>query len=118
MPEKVVDALDCLAELDAKDGIITTDGIFGGHPTYVPYYYELALDGQADEEHGDAEYTFDVTMYDMATFPALCGIDHVHLAIMQADQEHPHGHLVVETESVQQEANDVSSMHGESDTAT
>src|SRR5678816_318734 len=95
MPEKIVDALDCLAQLDAKDGIITTDGLFGGHPTYVPYFYELALDGQADEEHGNAEYTFDVTTYDMATFPALAGVERVHLAIEQADHEYPLGRIAV-----------------------
>lgn len=51
-------------------GVITTPGKFEDQLVYVPYFWEMYLDGGADEDDGEI-LTFTVTAADVTEFPEL-----------------------------------------------
>lgn len=59
-------------------GIIMSPGRFQGAPTYVPFYWELGLDGNADADDGET-YTFKLDASDLAFWPELEGCIAVRL---------------------------------------
>ena len=65
-----------------KDGIIKSPGKFEGEPIYVPYFWQVYLDGFG-EEMGDY-VLFDVEPSDVVEFPELNGKSTIKL--MENDQ--------------------------------
>lgn len=59
-------------EYDVVNGIIRSPGRFEGAPVYVPYFYDIYLNGGADRDDGRV-LGFDVTAADKAEFPELKG---------------------------------------------
>jgi len=58
----------------SDDGIIQSLGKFEGEMLYVPYFYDAALNGFADEDEDDETImSFTVTDEDLAMFPELEG---------------------------------------------
>ena len=53
-------------------------GKFEGEQAYVPYYWDVYLNGFADDDDGDV-LTFDVESDDLEVFPELEGQTHVYL---------------------------------------
>lgn len=53
-----------------KNGYITDPGEFEGESEYLPYFWQLFLDGLADHDDGDV-IGFDVTDGDASVFPQL-----------------------------------------------
>lgn len=51
-------------------GVIKTPGKFEGEMLYVPFYWEIFLDGFADRDNGKI-LSFDVTKEDKLMFPEL-----------------------------------------------
>jgi hypothetical protein len=49
---------------------ITEPGMFEGQPRWTPHYYDLALEGGADEDNGRV-WTFHVTPDDVRQYPEL-----------------------------------------------
>lgn len=60
------------------DRTIVTPGKFEGCPSYVPFYWNLGLNGSADEDDGEA-YRFELNDIDWAMWPALDGVKHLTL---------------------------------------
>lgn len=58
-------------EVDTN-GIIRSPGKFEGEMLYVPYFWEVFLDGGADRDNGTI-LGFDLTPEDKAQFPELKG---------------------------------------------
>ena len=56
-------------EINEK-GVIITPGKFEGEQIYVPYFWELFLNGEADEDDGEV-IRFNVTEIDRSYFPEL-----------------------------------------------
>jgi hypothetical protein len=54
---------------DAR-GNITSPGKFEGEPLYAVAFYEIGLEGFADQDDG-AAYAFEITQEDRATWPEL-----------------------------------------------
>lgn len=52
------------------EGRITDPGRFEGEPIYVPYFWELSMDGMADWDDGHA-FGFRLTPEDRAQWPEL-----------------------------------------------
>lgn len=57
---------------------VSRPGKFEGERPYVPFYWDILLDGGADEEDGDVAI-FRVTDEDRATFPELAGRETVRI---------------------------------------
>ena len=55
--------------------LVNRPGKFEGEPVYAPYYYDIMLNGGADEVGEDNVDTFTVTEEDRLIFPELKGID-------------------------------------------
>lgn len=71
-----------LESYDIVKGIVTNPGKFEGEPAYVPYFWELGLDGMADEDFtdvGGAVYAFDITEDDKIFFPGLLKYKRIEL---------------------------------------
>lgn len=66
------------AEYTVKNGRIQNPGKFEGEPLYVPYFWEEALNGLADDDDG-IYFFFNVTATDREIFPELKGIKTVTL---------------------------------------
>jgi hypothetical protein len=64
-------------EIDSR-GIIRSPGKFEGEPRYVPYFYEVFMNGMADDDDG-VVLTFRVTAEDRKMFPELRGVRNVYL---------------------------------------
>ena len=63
-----------LKDYDVKNGVIMSPGKFEGESAYVPYFWDVALDGFADEDYTDstgAVYAFDISDEDKKFFPEL-----------------------------------------------
>jgi hypothetical protein len=64
------------ADYHVVEGIIRSPGKFEGEPVYVPYFFDLMLNGMADESYEDdatgntADY-FNITPADRQEFPEL-----------------------------------------------
>lgn len=56
---------------EVKNGIIVTPGKFQGEAVYVPYFWEKALEGWADDEPEEGTYRFLVFPEDVKEFPEL-----------------------------------------------
>jgi len=66
------------SEYTVKDGIIKNPGKFEGEPAYVPYFWDMVLDGQGSEDdQGNSYIEFDAE--DVKTFPDLEGFDCIAL---------------------------------------
>ena len=52
------------------DGVIQTSGPFEGEMLYVPYYWEVGMNGCADRDDGTI-LGFDITAEDKEQFPEL-----------------------------------------------
>ena len=59
-------------------GVIRSAGKFEGEYVYAPYFWNLFLNGCADEDDGDV-LRFDVTEKDRMEFPELTDVDAVTL---------------------------------------
>ncbi len=59
-------------------GCIRSPGKFEGEMVYAPYFYDLMLDGCADE-NTDGSCTVPIEKEDIDIFPSLAGIDYVKL---------------------------------------
>lgn len=57
-------------QYDIQNGIIRSPGKFEGEAIYVPYFWEIYLDGFADRDDGDI-LLFDVSAEDKKEFPEL-----------------------------------------------
>ena len=57
-------------EYEVKDLIIVSSGKFCGEGRYLPYFYELSLDGQ-DHLNGKGEISVPVTKEDRLIYPEL-----------------------------------------------
>lgn len=55
-----------------ENGVIRSPGKFEGEAVYVPYFWDVYLDGGADEDDGEV-LVFYVSDEDRATFPELQG---------------------------------------------
>ena len=66
------------------DKIIISPGKFEGEKYYVPYYYDLYLDGAYDEITDDEEIHFKIDEDDKEMFPELLHVDSLYL--FQDDQ--------------------------------
>lgn len=53
-----------------KDGVITSPGKFEGQLLYVPYFWEIFLDGGVDDEKGDV-LIFKIDANDRKLFPEI-----------------------------------------------
>jgi hypothetical protein len=74
---------EILENYEVRDGRIVSPGQFEGETIYIPYFWDVFLNGDADEDDGTA-LTFYVLDEDVAEFPELAGI--VFVAIYQDDQ--------------------------------
>lgn len=58
-----------------ENGIIKSPGKFEQEPVYVPYYWDLVLDGgpdeQVDDEDGTVHAIFEIDMTDVEMWPEL-----------------------------------------------
>lgn len=63
---------------DIRNGIIKSPGKFEGEAIYAPYFWNLILNGAADEDNG-IETTIYVLKEDLELFPELEGITKVTL---------------------------------------
>ena len=59
-------------------GVIRSPGKFEGEYLYAPYFWDLFLNGGADEDDGDV-LRFNVTEKDRLEFPELVGVHAVTL---------------------------------------
>lgn len=57
-------------DYDIEDGIIRSPGKFEGEPIYVPYFWQLGLEGFADDDDGD-EFVFDLGPEELQMWPEL-----------------------------------------------
>lgn len=57
-------------DVDPATGHIKTPGKFEGEPRYVPYFWDIGLNGMADTDDGET-YGFDISDEDRARFPEL-----------------------------------------------
>lgn len=66
-----------------ESGIIRSPGKFEGTPVWAPFYWDLSLEGCADDEECDEHDTlvevFDVDSSDVEMFPELSGVKQVRL---------------------------------------
>jgi hypothetical protein len=60
-------------------GLITSPGKFEGQPVYVPHYWDLGLEGSADEGDEDG-FTFKLDASDVERWPELAGVKTLRLA--------------------------------------
>jgi len=69
-------------------GLITTPGKFEGEPIYVPYFWNLGLDGCADDEETQTHYPTDQPVFgfnlsdlniEQSVWPELKGQDRIEL---------------------------------------
>ena len=73
--------------VDEERWVIRSPGKFEGEPVFAPYFYDLMLNGCADDTlYDDRRYpgigavdVFDVTSLDQERFPSLRGVEHVYL---------------------------------------
>jgi hypothetical protein len=65
------------------NGIIRNPGQFEGEMLYAPYFWDIYLNGGADEDDGDV-LTFHVSSIDIEAFPELAGVKHIDM--VQTDQ--------------------------------
>lgn len=56
--------------VDPKDNIIHVPGKFEGEARYVPYYWDIGLEGCADRDDGNT-WGFNVSKEDKIAFPEL-----------------------------------------------
>lgn len=77
-------------------GIIKDHGMFWGQYYYLPYYYKLIMDGQADREYidplGVLVWVLDLIDTDFELFPELKGYTQLH--VWESSQEFVCGFLV------------------------
>lgn len=67
-----------------EHGIITSPGKFEGEPLYVPYFWDMGINGsyeriEIDETDGKAWLTYFVYNTDIDEFPELHGVSVVYL---------------------------------------
>lgn len=76
-----------LADFDIEDGIgtINTPGKFEGEMLYVPYFWDMVMDGGGDTQYdGDTPIDyFEVTTDDIRLFPELDGTKRI--AVWESD---------------------------------
>lgn len=65
-------------------GVIQDPGKFEGEPIYVPFYWDMGLEGFADEDETDGDggnrYTFYLDDQDKAVWPELGSATRLHLS--------------------------------------
>jgi hypothetical protein len=66
-----------------EDGIIHNPGKFEGEMYYVPYFYDVGMNGFADEDNG-SDWLFELGEEDFKKFPELKG--HKNIIITSSDQ--------------------------------
>ncbi len=71
-------------EYNVIDGIIRRLGKFEGNAVYVPHFWDIAINGFADNRDGSL-YSFDVKDGDRAMFPELNGRRTVKLLEIDVD---------------------------------
>jgi len=59
-------------------GLITSPGKFEGEPLYVPAYWDMGLEGMADEDDGGS-FVFELNDAEWDTWPELKGQTHLVL---------------------------------------
>lgn len=64
----------------ATGPVITEPGKFEGQPRWTPHFYDLALEGSADEDDGRA-WVFFVNSQDRAMFPELFNVRAVEIRV-------------------------------------
>ena len=69
--------------IDDSKLTINDPGRFGGEPRYVPYYWDIYMDGLADRDDGKT-LGFDVSAEDVVAYPELKNRRTVRL--VQSDQ--------------------------------
>ena len=75
---------DLLTQYDVdENGIIVSLGKFESEPLYIPYFWDMYLNGFADDDDGES-LTFEVTIEDREQFPELANVRHVF--IWETDQ--------------------------------
>ena len=70
--------MDYILKIDEEKTIISP-GKFEGEQYYVPYYYDLYLDGAYDEITEDKEIIFKINDEDKEMFPELLHVDSLYL---------------------------------------
>lgn len=65
-------------EYNVVDGVIKNAGKFEGEPIYAPYFWDLGLQGFADDDDGKV-FTFKITKEDRQQFEELKGIRKVYI---------------------------------------
>ena len=75
--------MDSILQID-KEKTIISPGKFEGEKYYVPYYYDLYLDGAYDEITEAKEIMFKIDQDDKEMFPELLHVDSLYL--FQDDQ--------------------------------
>lgn len=71
-------------------GIISNPGKFEGEMYYTPYYYDVGMNGMADEDSGSA-WLFELGEEDYKKFPELKG--HKNIIISSNDQGFVYGEV-------------------------
>lgn len=69
---------DILADYDVVNGVIQSPGKFELEMLYTPYFWDMFLDGMADDDDGKV-MRFDVTDQDREQFPELANVRSVFL---------------------------------------
>ena len=87
---------EVLKTYEVESGIIKSPGKFEGEPIYVPYFWDLALEGEADvsEENADGDLidSFDIRPEDVAEFPELKGA--TRITLMEDNSGFGFSHLI------------------------
>lgn len=68
-----------LKEYKVENGIIRSPGKFENCPIYAPYFYDMLMNGMADEDYGGEAY-FDISDDEIEEYPELAGIKQIGLA--------------------------------------
>ena len=72
---------------DEYVNIVSHPGKFEGEPAWVPYFWDLTMDGGADDvddDNGTDIYIFTIQEDDIAVFPELAGMSYVE--VWETDQ--------------------------------
>lgn len=67
---------EILAQYDVRTGRIVSPGKFAGEPVWVPYFWELLLDGEGEEQE-DGWIDFGIEPEDIEEFPELAGAEKI-----------------------------------------
>lgn len=77
---KIIDNFNewCMTYTGFKEG--SHPGKFEGEPDYVEYFYDIGMEGGADEDDGEV-WTFEINADDIRQFPELRGYKYIDIEV-------------------------------------